>query len=187
MGIATSFAGIAFGAALNHYISKGAVASEREYAENREAKRRQMDAAAKFDEGVMEALDGALIWTGDRREVADRLDAARGHLMRAWQRSIVLADPEIEQRVNALDMSMVVASNHGRGRRPDGDETMNIWPISVAMRELRVALACFQRGETPPSAEYPRSGDVVKLAHPDGRSVGLEGVNEFLTERGVLG
>lgn len=62
---------------LHHFISKGAVAAEREYTENREAKRRQMDVAAELDEDVMEALDGVLIWTGDRREVeavVSRLD-----------------------------------------------------------------------------------------------------------------
>jgi len=187
VGIATSFGGIAFGAYLNHRISRGAVASERAWAEEQEVRRRQMDAAAKLDEEVMDALEGALSG-GDRREAADRLDAARGRLLRAWQRSTVLDDPEIEKRMNALDMSMVVAANHGRGsRRGDVDDSLNTWPISVASRELRVALACFQRGETPPEAEYPRASEVISLAHPDGRSIGLDGVNEYLLERNVTG
>jgi hypothetical protein len=101
-------------------------------------------------------------------------------LREAWVRSTVLADPGIERRVNALDMVIFIAGQDASN--PDRPERMNFWPLSVGFRDLRRALAAFQRREPLPEPDLPDAKGIIALAH----RAGIDGVWEDLDRRNVL-
>jgi hypothetical protein len=74
-----------------------------------------------------------------------------------------------------------------RWKRASGEPepTINPWPITVAVGEVREALSCFARHIDPPEAKFPRAGEVVDLAYEDGKEVGLDRIFRLLTERGA--
>jgi hypothetical protein len=183
VGAVITLGGIVLGWKLNQASALRAVADERRYQEKRSSLQRQQDAAGKLDEQLHEALAGVeFAPPGGVREHADRLDGTRTALISAWQRASVLDEPEIEARLQALGMALMVAASHARYDRHD---SINAWPLTIAIREVREALTCFQRGDQPPGALFPRSNEIVGLAHPGGRSVGLDGIRDLLVERGA--
>ena len=144
---------------------------------------RQDATAAEFDDRLMEGLADV-----PRGVVADRTDADRladgiEKLRHAWRRTTVIDSREIEDRISALDMALFIGLHDVRAL-PEGDE-INLYPIEVAIRDLRKALGPFQRHQPMPDAEFPSARKLVALAHPDGRNIGLDGVREWLIEQGV--
>jgi hypothetical protein len=85
--------------------------------------------------------------------------------------------------LHALDSALFIA---GQDVYMPDRGAVNLWPLSVAFRELRQALDAFQRREPPPEAEFPIVRKMFALVHPDGRTVGLQAVTDYLAERGVM-
>jgi hypothetical protein len=170
--------------------TRAAAREEREWAERQTARERQASAAATLDERVIEAVRDLPRIVGPAIEMVQPLRQTRLRLLEAWSRSTVLADAEIDRRFRALDMALFVAEGHAGSLRVLAVESpsepgINPWPIHVALSELRIALAHFQRGEEPPPAQFPTAQEVITLAHPEGREAGLEGVRKLLMEREV--
>jgi hypothetical protein len=69
---------------------------------------------------------------------------------------------------------------------PDREQA-NLWPVSFASGQRRELPAARQRREKSAEAEFPNSKQMIELAHPHGRNVGLEGIADYLLERGVPG
>ena len=110
------------------------------------------------------------------------LRKAHVKLHEAWARSTVLNVPEIDERMNALNIALVIAEQDASF----GEQDVNYWPLSIALRDVRKALAAFQRREPLPVKEFPPVDEVIALAHPKGRNVGLDGVRQELMNRAVL-
>jgi hypothetical protein len=156
---------------------------ERVWQEQQTVRQRQETAAA--------ALDAALIDVGKLmpegvvgREAIGSIDAATLLLREAWSRATVLADAEIDRRLHALDTALFIAA---QDVGTPGQQQVNLWPLSIAFRELRATLVAFQRREEPPEAEFPTVEQMFDFVRPRGRTVGLQGVTDYLTERGVTG
>jgi hypothetical protein len=188
---ATTILGVLLGWKLSANTARAAAREERDWAERHTVRQRQEAAAGVLDDRVMEATRELPAVQGPAPEIAAAYDRVRIALLKAWARSTVLDDPEIERRMRALDMALFVEAQHGRtlrtsveGGRPI-EPTLNPWPIQVAVAELRMALAHFQRRTEPPEAQFPTADEVVELAHREGRSVGLDGVWDLLRERQV--
>jgi hypothetical protein len=84
-------------------------------------------------------------------------------------------------------MALFIGSGDGQAlvARGTPDAEVNLWAIGVAQRDLRKALAAFQQHEPPPPREFPPPSELVAIAHPRGQGKGLEGIGEWLDERGV--
>jgi hypothetical protein len=187
----TTIRGVVLGWKLSADTARAAAREEREWAERHTVRQRQETAAEALDNRVMEATRDLPAVQGPAIEVAAAYDRVRINLLRAWARSTVLDDPEIERRIRALDMALFVDAQHGRTLRPSVvggrpiEPTLNPWPIQVAVTELRMALAYFQRREEAPAAQFQTAEEIVELAHPEGGSVGLDAVRDLLTKRQV--
>jgi hypothetical protein len=177
LGLIGTLGGVYLGWRLSLRTSR----EEREWQEQQTIRQRQETAAA--------ALDAALIDVGKQmpqgvvgREAIGNIDAAQMLLREAWSRATVLADAEIDRRLHALDTAMFIA---GQDANKPGQQQVTLWPLTVAFRDLRAALVAFQRRKEPPEAEFPTVEQMFELVHPRGRTVGLQGVTDYLVERGV--
>jgi hypothetical protein len=180
LGVIGTLGGVLLGWRLSLKTSR----EERVWQERQTVRQRQETAAAALDAAVIEV--GKLMPKGvvDGREAFGSIDAAQARLREAWSRATVLANAEIDRRLHALDTAMFIAS---QDISKPGQQQVSLWPLDVAFRELRAALVAFQRREEPPEAAFPTTEQIFELVHPGGRTVGLQGVSDYLTDRGVTG
>lgn len=173
------------GVALGAWIEKRR--SDRETVRGREE-----EAAEVLDLAAVEALAVLPVGVMSRHEAAPGLESGQQMLLSAWSRTTVLADPGIDRRFHALRMALHIAIQDCQmppsmlANEAGEVADMNFYPLSVAVRDLRMALAAFRRREPLPDPEFPSARECIKLAHPDGRNVGLEGIGADLIEREVL-
>jgi hypothetical protein len=184
--------GVGLGWKLNESTALKAAQRERDFAERQKVRDREEAAAALLDERLVEGMAELPQAQGPAIELAEKLGLFKLQLLQAWQRVIVLQDPEITRRINALDMALFIAIQHVstmRVRRWDGEElvepVLNPWPLQVAASEVRMALASFQRREQPNPALFPTSKELITLAHEGGRDLGLQPVHDLLVDRSV--
>jgi hypothetical protein len=175
-------AGVALGWHLNRKTARETAREERAWAEKQAVRARQEEAAARLDGRILDASADLPSGTEPPREGADKLAQFKAGLLQAWARSTALEDEEIFRRIRALDMAVHMGAQDAR--MPNADAPL-VWVIHVALRELREALACYQRREKPPPAEFPTARELIQLAHPDGKNLGLAGVRDDLVDRGV--
>jgi hypothetical protein len=84
-----------------------------------------------------------------------------------------------------LDMALIVAFQHSSSKVDDVNARINYWPLSIAIRDLRKALGAFQRRAPMEPADFPDTETLLRLSRIGGRDVGLEGVGDWLMEKGV--
>lgn len=73
-----------------------------------------------------------------------------------------MTDAFLEDRVNALDMALFIAEQDAR--HLDGRHEFNPWALTVAFRDVRKALAAYQRHEELPVPEFPSVKELIQLA-----------------------
>ena len=180
-----AFAGVGFGAWLNHRLSRSAVKEEREWVSTQQVQARKEAAAAQLDAAVLKVLDEVPQGSLDTRNAADELQPLPTRLLGAWAQNAVLDDPEIERRFFALNMTIGMASRSRNWRRGSAEpQTINLWPINVAVRELREALIYFLKRQAPPAAKYPTSKELIRIVHKDGGN-SFEAINDWLVDHEV--
>lgn len=179
------FAGVGFGAWLNHRLSRDAIREERVWASEQQVKQRKEEAAARLDAAVIEAFDVAPKGEVDARDAADELQPMATGLLQAWARNAVLDDTEIERRFHALNMTIGMASRSRNWRRGVAEvQLVNLWPIQVAVRELREALTSYLKRESPPPAKYPTSKELIRIVHKDGGNR-FEAISDWLIDNEI--
>jgi hypothetical protein len=163
------FAGIGLGAWLSHKLSRVAVQDEREWSSRQQVQTRKEEAAERLDAVVLKALADCPQGSMDAKDVADELQPVATQLIGAWAQNSILDDPEIERRFLALNTTVGMASRARNWRRPGSEPQMiNLWPIQIAMRELREALVYYLKRESPPPAKYPTSKELVRIVLKNG-------------------
>jgi hypothetical protein len=189
---ATGLGGVWLGSHLSKQTARDLAHDQREWEEERTLRQRKVEAALKTDERLLEAATGMPTVAGPALEAGRAMDQARRLILNAFGRSLVLDDPEINERVRALDMGMLIFTQHAEflaTRTPPvvsavGEPTINPWPITVAFAEVREALSCFARHVDPPEAKFPRASEVVEMStDSDGHEVGLDAVMDLLVAR----
>jgi hypothetical protein len=187
---ALGLGGVALGWMLNQKSARSAAQEEREYTEVQKVRDREDAAAAQLDETLTDLKIPP--FQGPWGEIGAQLRLVHSEFNQAMRRTALLRDPEVLRRILALDMGLFVATDHcaNMAARPQAivgepEGTFNPWPLQVAARELREALVEFQRRETPKSAKFPTSKEVVELSWKDGEDHGLDLVRELLIERGA--
>lgn len=179
------FAGVGFGAWLNRQLSRDAVREEREWASTQQVQQRKEEAAARLDAAVIESFDVAPKGEVDARDAADELQPMATGLLQAWAQNAVLDDPEIARRFHALYMTIGMAGRSRNWRQGVAEVQMvNLWPIQVAVRELREALTCYLKRESPPPAKYPTSRELIRIVHRDGGNR-FDAINDWLIDNEV--
>jgi hypothetical protein len=185
--------GVWLGWKLNQKTAREAAWVEREWVEGQRVREREESAAAQLDQALADAMADLPQLQGPIDEITDRLGQFRVQLLHAWQLATVLDDADITSRLNALDMAIFIQTQDARHLRVrhwgESDKpvtpTVNPWPLEVATREVRMALAAFQRRETAPPATFPTAKELVQLANEGGRDDGLQRVADLLVERGA--
>lgn len=175
--------GVYLGARLSKQQARDLAQDQREWSDQQAVRDRQDQVVAEFDERLMEALADVPMGVVTGRDAADAISTGWQALRHAWRRTTILDDRELEDRIAALDMALFIA---GQDARSGGDEEINFWALTVALRDLRKALAAFQRHASLPEPEFPTAKQLVSLAHPNGRNVGIQGAAEWMSERGVM-
>lgn len=179
------FAGVGFGAWLNHKLSRDAIREERDWASEQQVTQRKEEAAARLDAAVIEAFDEAPKGELDARNAADELQPMATALFQAWAQNAVLDDPEIGRRFRALDMTIGMASRSRNWHRGVAEAQMvNLWPVQVAVRELREALTYYLKRESPPPAKYPTSKELIRIVHKGGGNR-FDAINDWLVDNEV--
>lgn len=180
-----AFAGVGFGAWLNHKLSRSAVQEEREWASAQQVQTRKEEAAERLDAVVLKVLADIPDETLDVKDVADELQPMSAQLIGAWAQHAILDDSEIERRFLALNMTVRLASRARNWRRPVSEPQMiNLWPIQVAARELREALVYYLKREPPPPAKYPTSKELVRIVLKDGNH-DFQALDDWLVDNEV--
>lgn len=180
-----AFAGVGFGAWLNHKLSRSAVQEEREWASSQQVQTRKEEAAERLDAVVLKVLADIPEEPLDAKDVADELQPVAAQLIGAWAQNAVLDDPEIERRFFALNTTIRMARRVRNWRRPVSEpQILNLWPIQVAARELREALVYYLKREVPPPAKYPTSKQLVQIVLKDGNR-DFEALDNWLVDNEV--
>jgi hypothetical protein len=191
---ATGFGGIVLGSRLSRQTARDLAKDQREWTERHSVRQRQDEEAEKMNELLLDAATGMPTVVGPARETGQKMREVHGRILQAFARGLVLDDPEIRERVRALDMAMLIFSQQAEllatRQRPvvvgAPEPSINPWPISVAYGEVREALSCFARHIDPPEAKFPRAREVIELStDDDGNEVGLDRIYLLLGERGA--
>ena len=190
IGIPSSLAGVWLGSRLSRDTALEVAETQRVNADRQLVRQRRDDAAAELDRAIVAAMRAVPFSIVEPREHESGCDQARAGLHDAWQRSIVIKDQEIDDRVWALSMALHFASADAHRCRvnssSDGEyRSVNPWPIQVAYQDLRKALEAFQHHADPPPARFPPHSSLVELAHPGGGDQGLEGIRRWLVDHDV--
>ena len=162
--------GVAVGAKLNERSALRAVRDERRWSSSQLVQQRKEEAAARLDEDILKASEEFPRGTILASESMELLSPMHTELNRAWTRSAVLDDADLQLRFKTLDMLIFMASRADQGRPGEAELNINLYPIEVAGTELRAALAAYQRREQPPPAEMPPSSELIRIAHRGGGS-----------------
>ncbi len=93
----------------------------------------------------------------------------------------MLTDPEIHDRIHALDIAMFIARQDAGV--PMGPEQTNFWPLRAASDDVERALVPFRRQEAPPPREFFSAREVIEAAGE--LEIGLDGVMQELLRRSV--
>lgn len=180
------FAGIGLGAWLNHKVSRKAVQKEREWVSAQQVQSRKEEAAGRLDKAVFNALEECPQGHVDARNAADELQPMSTRLVGTWSENAVLDDPEIERRFLALNMTIEMARRSRDWRRSiEEPQMVNLWPIQIAARELRMALVYYQRREQAPPAKYPTSKRLIAIVHKGGGDR-FDAISDWLVENEVV-
>jgi hypothetical protein len=82
--------------------------------------------------------------------------------------------------MHALDMALLAATQDVSFGNA---ETVNFWPLSAAVSDVRKALAAFQRHERPPAPEFFTAQEVARLTYSEGRFQAMDTLTTKLMER----
>lgn len=176
--------GVVLGARLNRSSSLAAAREEREHSSKERVRQRKEEAASRLDTAVLESLH-ELPNDVKASEAPDELAPMQTRILQALARNAILDDPEIDRRFFALNMTVSMASRARNWRRGElSDPSLNLWPIQVAMRELREALTYYQRREDPPPAKYPTSKELIQIVHKGGGNR-FDAINDWLVDNEV--
>jgi hypothetical protein len=138
---------------------------------------RQEEVAAQLHAEIVELMKITPQVQMDPRAAREPLATAHRRLREAEARSAALAEPRVTARMRALDVAMFIAEfDTGIPAR----ETVNFWPLSVALSDVLQALVAFQRHEDPPEPNFPPVDKLSELAWPEGRTEGIDGVMRYL-------
>jgi hypothetical protein len=175
----TTLGGVWLGSHLSKQTALDLAQQQREDADRQAVRARQDRVAAEFDERIHETIGQVPSGVITDREQADVIEAGWSDFRSAWRRTAILAAPEIEARVTALDMALFIGAQEVRSLSiTDPSGSVNLYPVDVAARDLRTALSAFQRHEPLPEPEGPDSRTLVQL-----RS--LNAACKWMIERGV--
>jgi hypothetical protein len=118
---------------------------------------------------------------GPGDEVRDQLRPIHGRVREAWARAGVLTDPELHERMLALDMVLFLVTQPSMPIRRRDD--VNPWPVTVAFDDVRQALAAFQRHEDPPEAQFLTRDELSAATNQDRAYVGYAGVANAMFDK----
>jgi hypothetical protein len=189
----TGFGGTYLGSRLSRQTARDIASDQREWDESQAVRMRRDDAAAELDA----ALDAAFAGTAFRKvppsQATEQLGQARQAMTRAWVRTgLLIGDVEIDGRIRTLNAAAFVGEMSENVRTElvrtgrTAPNTVNTWPVAVALQDVRRALAAFQAHEDPPDADCPPADKVVELAYPSGGGEeGLDGLKQYLADHGV--
>lgn len=185
VGLAGGFATTGFGVILGRYLDRRSIREDREWQERQTLRQRQEEAARVLNDVVVDVEKACPFPITDRKKARSELNAAMALLVEGMARAGAIADEDILDRLWALETAMSLAQGDGRALQ-DWSDT-DLWPLTIAFRDLRRALAAFQRREAPPAREFPDREDLIRLSRDENGRRGLRGVREHLIERGVWG
>jgi hypothetical protein len=170
--------GVLLGARLSKKNTLDVMEKQREW----DTRLRQAESAARLNTAVMGLMTEAPQTVGRKNEVEGRCQQTWALFRQAQQReTLALTDAELDRRASALDMILYMGTTDaGPG------DSINPWCISVAARELRMALDAFQLNRDPPDADFPTARELIGIVHPNGRNLGFDGVNRWLSDRNVM-
>lgn len=160
-------------------LSQHSAREERTWAERQTVRQRQDEVAAKFDATLVKIMAETPRGVIEASDAAGPLLKARVRFAEALTMTTILFGEELDDRLYALDMALFVASQEAKARRG----TINFWPLEIAFRDARRALAAFQKREPLPPAEFPTARELVALS--DGATT-MADLWEELMRRGVM-
>lgn len=177
-------AGVLLGSRLHRRATLEATREEREHASRQEVQRRKEEAAGRLDEAVQAAQE-EIPYDVTAGEAAPQMSSMQMQLRQALARNPVLDDAEVDRRFWALDITLVLASSTKRLEGGEWtDPNLNLFPVMVAMRELRKALTYFQRREPPPPTPYPSVKELRQIVFRQGGG-NFNAINDWLIENEV--
>jgi hypothetical protein len=177
IGVARSLGGVVLGWWLTRRTSR----DEREWRERQTVRERQEAAAAALDCALVDIQDKTPRTVMPCIKARDPIVEAQRRVREAWTRAVVISDPEIVRRMNALDMALFIAV--GDVVRSKADASVNFWPVAIMFMDARQALAAFQRREAPPPAELPDARELVKLSSASDAEAGMNAIHMELLRR----
>ena len=176
-----SLVGVVLGAPLTWWLTLKTRREERQWTERRIVREREDAAAAALAEAIFDLMKETPQVQMPRREALQPLQRAHARLQEAWRRSSVLNDPEIYERMRALDVTMLIARQHAGA--PRGAEQTNFWPLRAASDDVERALVAFRRREEPPAREFFSAEEVIEVAGD--LDLGPDGLMEALLKRSL--
>jgi hypothetical protein len=181
VGAAVSLGGTILGWYLGARTARASAQEQREWQEKLTLRQREEEAAARLQEEIVELMKITPQMGMDPMAAQQPLAEAYRRLREASVRSAVLAEPGIRARMMALDSAMFIAEQDVRHLRA---ESVNFWPLTVALDDVHRALTAFRRGEDLPEPNFPPAEKLSRLAWPEGREPeGIDGVMRYLLEQ----
>src|SRR4051794_12457209 len=123
-------------------LSQQSAREERRWREKDSVRQQQNEVAAKFDARLVEIMAETprmVMETAD--DAVEPLRGARRHYSEALAMTTILFGEELDDRLYALDMALYLALQDAKTQRY---ASMNFWPLEIAFRDVRRALAAFQ-------------------------------------------
>jgi hypothetical protein len=177
---ATGLGGVWLGSVRATKTARQMAMDEREWSAGQRVRERQEFAAAVLDEGLIELMKGipqGSVRSGDAREA---LGKAFEQLRELWSRAPVLnQEEEVKQRYYTLDTLLFMACQESTG---NADAQLMLWPLKVALDDLRDALRAFLLHREPDPTDLPQSAEVIQLGKGEDKWLGLTGVNNYLID-----
>jgi hypothetical protein len=177
VGVAGTIVGVVLGWLLSRITAREVAREERKWQEEQLLRERQEAAASELRAAVIEVQEIAPRISMSPKEAAEPLAKARMMVQGAWTRASVLRDEGIDERFYALDMALFIAYQDTTATR----ETINFWPLNIALVDLRKALDAYLRRESQPMPEFPTSPEQIEIAGSSG--VGIEKIGRGTRRR----
>lgn len=164
-------------------VSEEQVRLARESIEAQETARREgrrEDAAIALNQAMRAAGRDVPTGTLDRRTALAGIDQGSQVLQEEWDlsRGYLQDVPSITRAVGSLDALLFLAASDCR--TIDDTVEQNFFPLAAGFEDLHDALAAFINGKEAPQPRLPDSQDLIQLAYPEGKDLGLEGVLRHL-------